>query len=93
MELTTDQKLALAQIRTTLTERLQRLELAPFLLEMLSVFQLVNLLFVMVGQTNYLGTFTGTCRTLEDMFGWDPLSEKPGGEPPKQEEPKPVVVN
>jgi hypothetical protein len=88
--LTNEQKIALTSVRSNLIERLRGLDFDPALLENLSLFELVNLLFLCIGSTNYLGTFTGTCRALQDLFSWEVMSEKPSSEPQPQEEPKPL---
>lgn len=80
------------EVRKTLIERLTRLSFTETMLEKMSVFQLVSLLHLMAGHLNYLPTFTIAVRTLEEIFG-DIIWEKPGGEEPKIEEPRPAVVH
>jgi hypothetical protein len=80
------------EVRKTLIERLTRLSFTETMLEKMSVFQLVSLLHLMAGHLNYLPTYTIAVRTLEEMFG-EIIWEKPGGEEPKIEEPKPAVVH
>jgi len=72
-----DQLIAYEEVRKTLVERLRRLEIAPALLEDMSVFQLVNLIFLMAGFLNYTGTFTCTAWTLEEILGKDLFFDKP----------------
>jgi len=66
-----DQLIAYQEVRKTLIERLKRLQVAPALLEDMSVFQLVNLVFLMAGFLNFTGTFTCTAWTLEELLGKD----------------------
>ncbi len=80
------------EVRKTLIERLTRLSFTEPMLEQMSLFQIVSLLHLMVGHLNYLPTYTIAVRTLEEMFG-EIIWEKPGGEEPKTEEPKPAVVH
>ncbi len=68
---------AYEEVRKTLIERLRRLEIAPALLEDMSMFQLVNLIFLMAGFLNYTGTFTCTAWTLEEILGKDAFFDKP----------------
>jgi hypothetical protein len=72
-----DQLTAYQEVRKTLVERLKRLQVAPVLLEDMSVFQLVNLVFLMAGFLNYTGTFTCTAWTLEELLGKDAFFDKP----------------
>jgi len=72
-----EQITACREIRKTLVERLRRLEIAPALLEDMSVFQLVNLIFLMAGFLNYTGTFTCTAWTLEEILGKNAFFDKP----------------
>ena len=95
--MTEDQKLALTSVRNTLIERLKRLQIAPALLEDASVFQLVGLLHLMVGHLNYVGVYTTTCWTLEQILGKDFFFDSPSElskatiEESKAEELKPMV--
>jgi hypothetical protein len=93
--MTQEQITAYQEVRKTLIERLRRLEIAPALLEDMSVFQLVNLLFLMSGFRKYTGTFTCTTWSLEEILGKDAFFNKPS-EPTTQSakiesEPKQVV--
>jgi hypothetical protein len=96
-EMTEDQKLALTSVRNTLIERLKRLQIAPALLEDASVFQLVGLLHLMVGHLNYVGVYSTTCWTLEQILGKDLFFDSPSElskaaiEESKTEELKPMV--
>lgn len=60
-----------------MVDRLRRLEIAPALLEDMSLFQLVNLIFLMAGFLNYTGTFTCTSWTLEEVLGKNAFFDKP----------------
>jgi hypothetical protein len=75
--MTQEQITAYQEVRKTLVERLRRLEIAPGLLEDLSVFQLVNLIFLMAGFLNYTGTFTYSAWTLAEILGKDGFFDKP----------------
>lgn len=75
--MTEDQKAAYKEIRGTLVERLKRLQIAPALLEDASIFQLVGLLHLMVGHLNYIGVYTTTCWTLEQIVGKDAFFDSP----------------
>lgn len=80
------------EVRKTFIDRLTRLSFTELMLAKMSVLQLVSLLHLMVGHLNYLPTYTVAVRTLEEMFG-EIIWEKPGGEEPKIEGPKPAVVH
>ncbi len=79
--MTEDQTKAYKEVRSTLIERLKRSQIAPAMLEDMSVFQLVNLVFLMAGFLNYVGTFTCTAWTLEELLGKDAFF---GKEPQRQ---------
>ncbi len=96
MELTRDQNLALQEVRRALYERLSCFSFTEEMLQYRSVFNLLNLLQLLTGHRNYLGQFTHTCWTLEQIFGVDAIRNDPT--PPEKEaeqepEPKKVVVN
>ena len=96
MEMTHEKQLALAEVRKAIYDRLKNFSLTENMLRDKSVFQLLNLLQLMIGHRNYLGMFSHTCIVLEEIFGadafWDkPLIEKKDTEP-AETEPK-VVVN
>jgi hypothetical protein len=76
-EVLTDQQIAYREIRAATVERLKRLQIAPKLLEDMSLFQLIGLLQLMAGHFNYLGTYTSTCWTLEEVVGKALLFDKP----------------
>jgi hypothetical protein len=90
------QKLAFAEVRKITCDRIKN-HCGSFTDEMLadkSLFQLVTLLHLLVGHHNYLGTYTCTCRTLEELFG-DKLwyrDEKPENIVTENHEPKPKPV-
>ena len=93
MELTEDKKKAFAEVRRMMLQRLKNFCLTDEMLDDKSLFQLVVLVFALVGHLNYLGTFTCTCRTLEELFGdtiYDRV-EKPETIVTEANEPKPLV--
>lgn len=96
MELSKDQLAAFAEVRKVTCNRIKN-HCSTFTDEMLadkSLFQLVTLLHFLVGHHNYLGTYTGTCRTLEELFGeqfWQ-REEKPENLVREDHEPKPKPV-
>jgi len=57
------------KVRQTLYDRLLRFDFTPEQLEDKSLFQLVNLVYLFAGHLNYLGCFTTTCRTMDEIFG------------------------
>jgi hypothetical protein len=82
---------SLQRTREALYERLRYFDYAPEQLTDKSLFQLVTLLHLLVGHLNYIGTYTCTCRTLEEMFGdqfWF-REEKPENVVTECHEPKP----
>jgi hypothetical protein len=93
--MTQEQITAYQEVRKTLVERLRRLEIAPALLDDMSVFQLVNLLWLMAGHVSYLGVYPNTCWTLEELLGKDALFDKPSEQRAQsakiESEPKSVV--
>lgn len=76
MKLTKDQELARQNIRKAICDRLKQFSLTQEMLRDKSLFQLLNLLELLSGHYNYLGTFTDTARALEEIFG-DALFDKP----------------
>ena len=93
MELTEDKKKAFAEVRRMLYVRLKTFSFTEEMLDDKACFQLVTLLFLVVGHTNYLSTMTCTCRTMEELFGdafYDRV-EKPENIVREGHEPKPVV--
>ena len=82
------------KIRKALYERLQPFDLTEETLKDKSLFQLVTLTHLLVGHLNYVGTYTCTCRTLEEIFGeqfWR-REEKSEDVVRKDHEPKPKPV-
>jgi hypothetical protein len=57
------------KVRKALYERLQAFDLTEDALKDKSLFQLVTLTHLLVGHLNYVGTYTCSCRTLEELFG------------------------
>jgi hypothetical protein len=82
------------KVRKALYERLQPFDLAEETLKDKSLFQLVTLTHLLVGHLNYVGTFTCSCRTLEELFGeqfWH-REERPEDVGSEDHEPKPKLV-
>jgi hypothetical protein len=93
MELTKDRQLALAEVRRVMYARLKYFSFTEEMLQDKSLFQLVTLTHLLVGHLNYIGTYTCTCRTLEELFGetiYDRV-EKPENIVTEANEPKPLV--
>jgi hypothetical protein len=91
---TQEKQLALPEVRKAMYDRLKRYSLTDEMLADKSLFQLVTLAFLLVGQYNYIGTYTCTCRTLEEIFGEQALYyriEKPENIVSEANEPKPVI--
>jgi hypothetical protein len=86
MELTEDKKKAIAEVRRMMLQRLNNFSLTDEMLADKSAFQLVTLLYLVVGHTNYLSTMTCTCRTMEELFG-DAFYDRVE----KDHEPKPLI--
>jgi hypothetical protein len=83
------------RVRQSLYDRLLRFDFTPEQLEDKSLFQLINLVYLFAGHLNYLGTFTCTCRTLEEILGEQGLYgrvEKPENIVREDHEPKPKTV-
>ena len=91
-ELPKDRRAALLEARRVIYERLKTFSLTEEMLRDKSLFQLVNLLHFFLGHRNYVGTFTGTCGVLEEIFGVDAFWDKPVGKNETESESK-VVVN
>ena len=85
-ELTKDQQLALQEVRKAICDRLKTFCFTDEMLKDKSVFQLLNLLQLLIGHRNYLGMFSHTCIVLEELFGADALWDKPAVEPKSEEE-------
>ena len=80
--------------RQALYERLAGFDFTEENLADKSLFQLVTLTHLLVGHLNYVGTYTCTCRTLEELFGnqfWH-RQEKPEDVVREDHEPKPKTV-
>jgi len=91
VNLTKDQNLALQEVRKALYDRLKNFSFTDEMLKDKSLFQMLNLLQLLLGHRNYIGMFSHTCIVLEEMFGadafWDkPLVEKRETEPEQQEQ-------
>jgi hypothetical protein len=93
MELTKDQQLALAEVRQVMYNRLKHFSFTEEMLKDKSLFQLVTLTHLLVGHLNYIGTYTCTCRTLEELFGEEIYrrEEKPENIVREEHEPKPLI--
>jgi hypothetical protein len=91
MELTKDQQLALQEVRKAMYERLKTFSFTEEMLKDKSVFQLLNLLQLLIGHRNYIGMFSHQCIVLEELFGADALWDKPLPVPKTEAEPQ--VVN
>jgi hypothetical protein len=95
MELTKDQQLALQEVRKTMCERLKNFNFTEGMLKDKSLFQMLNLLQLLLGHRNYIGMFSHTCIALEEIFGADAFWDKPLVVPKTEAEPaqdvKPVV--
>lgn len=82
------------KVRKALYERLENFDFTEHALRDKSLFQLVTLAHLLVGHLNYVGTYTCTCRTLEEIFGeqfWR-REEKPEDVVREDHEPKPKPV-
>ncbi len=93
MELTQEKQLAFNEVRKAMIERLKNFEFAEGMLEGLSLFQMLNLLELLLGHRNYIGMFSHTVFSLQDVFG-DAIWDKPKSEvkpEPTNEEQKEVV--
>jgi len=82
------------KVRKALYERLANFDFTEDTLRDKSLFQLVTLTHLLVGHLNYVGTFTCSCRTLEELFGeqfWH-REEKSQDVVSEDHEPKPKPV-
>ena len=82
------------KVRQLLYERLAVFDFSEDALKDKSLFQLVTLTHLLVGHSNYVGTYTCSCRTLEELFGeqfWH-RQEKPKDVVREDHEPKPKTV-
>jgi len=91
MELTKDQQLALQEVRKAMYERLKNFNFTEEMLRDKSVFQLLNLLQLLIGHRNYIGMFSHQCIVLEELFGADAFWDKPLVVQKSERESKPVV--
>jgi len=85
----------LHKVRQALYQRLGNFDFTEDQLKDKSVFQLVTLTHLLVGHLNYVGTYTCTCRTLEELFGEQGFyhrEEKPENIVREHHEPKPKLV-
>jgi len=57
------------RVREMLYERLSHFEFTPEQLDDKSLYQTVTLLYLVAAGRNYLGCFTTTVRTLEEIYG------------------------
>jgi hypothetical protein len=57
------------RVREALYHRLSNFDFTEQQLEDKSLFQLLNLVYALVGNVGYMGTFITTCRTMEEIFG------------------------
>jgi len=92
-DLTSDKQLALQEVRQALYRRLSNFKLTDQMLEDKSLYQLMCLLMLLIGQYSYCPTFSDTCGALEEIFG-KIIFEKPLIAPKteaEQPEPKPLI--
>jgi hypothetical protein len=90
METTTDEKqLALREVRQAMYERLSSFSFTEEMLKSRSVFQLLCLLQLVTGHRNWIGQFTHTAWTLDQIFGYDVIREEPKHNPEAEK----VIVN
>jgi hypothetical protein len=91
--MTNEQQVAFNEVRKAMIERLKNFEFTEEMLKELSLFQMLNLLELLLGHRNYIGMFSHTVFSLQDVFG-DAVWDKPKAEPkpePTDEEMKAVV--
>jgi hypothetical protein len=95
VNLTKDQNLALQEVRKAMYDRLKNFSFTEDMLRDKSLFQMLNLLHLLLGHRNYIGMFSHTCIVLEEIFGVDAFSDKPLIEKKETEqaETEKVVVN
>ncbi len=91
MNLIKDQNLALQEVRKAMYDRLKNFSFTEDMLKDKSLFQMLNILQLLLGHRNYIGMFSHTCIALEEIFGtdafWDkPLIEKKETEPEQREQ-------
>ncbi len=94
-ELTKDQQSALLEVRQAMYDRLKKFSFTEEMLKDKSLFQMLNLLQLLLGHRNYIGMFSHTCIVLEEIFGADAFWDKPFIEKketePEQREQKAVI--
>jgi hypothetical protein len=92
LELTQEKQLALAEVRKAMYERLKNFSFTEEMLKDKSLFQMLNLLQLLLGHRNYIGMFSHTCIVLEELFGADAFWDKPLKQPESDQEPKAMVM-
>lgn len=85
-----DKHIAYREIRSTLMERLRRVQIAPGLLDDLSIFKLIGLLHLMTGHVGYMPTYVNVCWTTETILGKDLFYDSPSELKAAAEKPEPV---
>ena len=94
-ELTKDQQSALLEVRQAMYDRLKKFSFTEEMLKDKSLFQMLNVLQLLLGHRNYIGMFSHTCIVLEEIFGADAFWDKPFIEKketaPEQREQKAVI--
>ena len=86
---------SIQKVRESLYYRLSNFDFTKEQLEDKSLFQLINLVYLFAGHLNYLGCFTTTCRTMEEILGEQGFYnrvEKPENIVREDHEPKPKQV-
>lgn len=83
----------LQKVRQALYERLANFDFTEDQLRDKSLFQLVTLETLLVGHRNYIGTYTGTCGILEELFGDRFWQREEKLHEIISKDPKPNVVN
>jgi hypothetical protein len=89
------EKNPIQKTREALYHRLSNFDFTEQQLEDKSLFQLLNLVFALVGNVGYVGTFITTCRTMEEIFGEHEFyyrKEKPENLVREGHEPRPKMV-
>lgn len=93
MDLTPDKQLALVEVRKAMYERLRNFAFTEDMLKDKSVFQMLNLLQLLLGHRNYFGMFSHTWIALEEIFGVDAILDRPVKLPEPVSAEEKVVVN
>jgi hypothetical protein len=81
MNLDEEKRKALKEVRAALYERLGCFNFTEKMLESRSLFQLLCLLQLVTGHRNWIGQFSHTAYTLDQIFGYDVTHEEPHIEP------------